>query len=416
MKDTAHRRAFDTVFALFFLAGAGRVAGEETSPATGDGDRPATPAGSGPQDGAAALVRELHEALLSGDAAALALLACRLVDALAGIEPGRPVGASYYVARVLRGLDLDGVLRKLLVAEPTDPAADVRLAQRFRREDLELAGEALRRAIAEEVARRLAAERGTAAVAATLRPALIEDVDFMHASREELAAMRRCLRPLARALAARLSRRRRRRRAGALDFRATIRRSLSTGGVPVLPRFRAPHRAKPELVVLADISGSVAAFARFTLHLVQALAGQFSAVRTFVFVDGIDEVTGIFSSSGSILEAISRVEQEAAVCAGDGHSDYGEVLARFCARDLGGLSERATVLVLGDGRGNYHPARPELLAAIARRVRHLYWLNPEPRAYWGSGDSVVGQYAPYCDAMRECRNLRQLEEFIAELA
>ena len=116
-------------------------------------------------------------------------------------------------------------------------------------------------------------------MAKTLRKPLPEDVDFMHASREEMAALRKALYPLTRKLAVRLARKRRHGRKGPLDFRNTVRHSLSYGGVPAEPKFRYPRPAKPEIFVVADISGSVAAFARFTLHLVYAISGQFSKVR-----------------------------------------------------------------------------------------------------------------------------------------
>ena len=130
------------------------------------------------------------------------------------------------------------------------------------------------------------ADRGVEAMARTLRKPLPEDVDFMHASREEMANLRRSLYPLTRKLAARLARRRKYGRRGPLDFRKTIRHSLSYGGVPVEPKFKYPRPSKPEIMVIADISGSVAAFARFTLHLLYAISSQFSKVRSFVFIDG----------------------------------------------------------------------------------------------------------------------------------
>ena len=61
-----------------------------------------------------------------------------------------------------------------------------------------------------------------------------------------------------RKLAVRLARKRRHGRKGPLDFRSTVRHSLSTGGVPVDPKFRYPRPSKPEILVIADISGSVA--------------------------------------------------------------------------------------------------------------------------------------------------------------
>jgi hypothetical protein len=195
-----------------------------------------------------------------------------------------------------------------------------------------------------------------------------------------------------------------------------MRRSLSTGGVPVDPRFRYPRPAKPELVVIADISGSVAAFARFTLHLVHAISTQFSKVRSFVFIDGIDEVTSFFEGVEDVGEAIARVNTEADVVWVDGHSDYGHAFEVFMERWGDEVGPKASVLLLGDARNNYHASQAWVVGEIGHRARHVYWLNPEPKAYWGSGDSIIEEYGSYCDAVVECRTLRQLERFVAELA
>jgi uncharacterized protein with von Willebrand factor type A (vWA) domain len=231
-----------------------------------------------------------------------------------------------------------------------------------------------------------------------------------------MARLRRALYPLARALAVRLARRRHHRRRGSLDFRSTIRRSLSSGGVPLEPRFHAAHPAKPEIVVVADVSGSVASFARFTLQLVYAMASQFSKVRTFVFVDGVDEVTRIFDRAASLDEALERVAAEADVVYLDGHSDYGNAFGLFAERFAPEITSRCDVIILGDARNNYHAPNVDALATVADRARHVFWLNPEPRAYWGSGDSIIGAYAPLTAGVFECRNLRQLERFIELLA
>src|SRR5258706_7464524 len=138
-----------------------------------------------------------------------------------------------------------------------------------------------------------------------------------------MQTVKKALSPLTRKPAARLARKRRHGRKGPLDFRSTVRHSLSYGGVPAEPKFKYPRPAKPELIVVADISGSVAAFARFTLMLVYAIQNQFSKVRSFVFIDGIDEVTEFFRNCEEITEAIHRVNTEADVVWVDGHSDYG---------------------------------------------------------------------------------------------
>ena len=252
-------------------------------------------------------------------------------------------------------------------------------------------------------------------MAKTLRKPLPEDVEFMHASRDEMQLLRKALYPLTRKLAARLARKRRHGRKGPLDFRNTVRHSLSYGGVPAEPKFKYPRPAKPELIVVADISGSVAAFARFTLMLVYAIQHQFSKVRSFVFIDGIDEVTDYFKTTEDIDEAIHRVNTEADVVWVDGHSDYGHAFEVFWQRWGKDVGPKSTVLLLGDARNNYHASQSWVVKEMSAKARHVYWLNPEPRSYWNTGDSIVNEYATHTDGVYECRNLRQLEQFVEKL-
>ena len=163
--------------------------------------------------------------------------------------------------------------------------------------------------------------------------------------------------------------------------------------MPIEPRFRYPRPSKPEIFVVADISGSVAAFARFTLHLVYAISNQFSKVRAFVFIDGIDEVTRLFEGTEDIGEAVHRVNTEADVIWVDGHSDYGHAFEVFWQRYGKDVGPKTTVLLLGDARNNYHATQSWVVKEMQHRARHVYWLNPEPRSYWDTGDSIIGEYA-----------------------
>jgi uncharacterized protein with von Willebrand factor type A (vWA) domain len=297
------------------------------------------------------------------------------------------------------------------------PATLTPLEERLLRDEYQSRIDQLRQEIENEIRRRLVADRGSEALAKSLRKPLPEDIDMMHATRDELVALRKSLQPLSRKLAVRLARKRRHGRKGALDFRSTVRHSLSTGGVPVDPKFRYPRPSKPEIVVIADISGSVASFARFTLHLVHAISSQFSKVRSFVFIDGIDEVSRFFDGADDPSEAVHRINTEADVIWVDGHSDYGHAFTVFWERWGEEITPRTSVLLLGDARNNYPtPPRHGWSRSCAPRARHVYWLNPEPRAYWNSGDSIVGEYAVHCDDVVEVRTLRQLERFVGELA
>ena len=127
------------------------------------------------------------------------------------------------------------------------------------------------------------------------------------------------------------------------------------------------------------------------------------------FVDALDEATQFFDVGGNFDDALARVSDEAEVVWLDGHSDYGNSLEMFWDRYGSELTPRSTVIVTGDARNNYRNPRGELLGQIADVSRAVYWLNPEPRGYWDTGDSVMRSYAPYCREVHEVRNLRQLD-------
>jgi uncharacterized protein with von Willebrand factor type A (vWA) domain len=448
VKSSSHWRAYETAFEIYFsLRGpdyrinseldevsddsdtddAGQLRGQ------GDGRGQGRGGGSGAGEGMTPeeLADLLYKALLGANDAMVAAVARQAVTRYAGMEAGRPVGGTYYLYRTLRNLDLDGVLDRLVAQaraetsslnqqSPPDAGAPettlTALEERLLRDEYQARIDQLRKEIEDEIRRRLVADRGSEALARSLRKPLPEDIDVMHATRDELVALRKSLQPLSRKLAVRLARKRRHGRKGPLDFRSTVRHSLSTGGVPVEPKFRYPRPSKPEIVVIADISGSVASFARFTLHLVHAISSQFSKVRSFVFIDGIDEVSRFFDGVDDPSEAVHRINTEADVIWVDGHSDYGHALTVFWERWGEEITPRSSVLLLGDARNNYHASQAWVVKELQARARHVYWLNPEPRAYWNSGDSIVGEYAVHCDDVVECRTLRQLEQFVGELA
>ena len=349
VKNQAHWKAFETVFEVYFsLRGAQYEITEDDladlddadGEIAAEGDR----GGSGDMLSPEELAEMLYRALMRGDAEMIRAAARQAVRRYAGMEPGRPVGGTYYLYRTLRNLDLEGVLERLMdVDQQTEGGVDD-FELRLRRDTYELRIAELKRQIEAEIRRRLVADRGVEAMAKTLRKPLPSDIDFMHASREEMASLRKAIYPLTRKLAARLVRKRRHGRSGPLDFRSTVRHSLSYGGVPVEPKFRHPRPHKPDIMVVADVSGSVAAFARFTLHLVYAISSQFSKVRSFVFIDGLDEVTQYFEGTDDIAEAVHRVNTEADVVWVDGHSDYGHALGVFWdhyGNDVGPRSDRA---------------------------------------------------------------------------
>lgn len=409
IKNLRHERAFETAFEVFFSM-LPRT-GVDSEPIERPEEREGSPVGgsAGPDD-EAPLAEAVLQALTGMDRDALEEAVRAAVERLAGMEPGRPVGGTYYLYRTLRRLDMADLERRLI--DSLTPVGEMtELEQRLLREEVEERLRLLREEIQEEIRRRLVADRGREAVARTLRRPLIEDIDLMHATGSDLADMEAAIGPLTRKLAARLARRRKK-RAGRLDFRRTVRRSLATGGVPADPQFRHPRPHRPEVWLLCDISGSMATFSRFTLQFTHAMSTHFSRLRSFAFVDTVDEVTDFLGTGVDFSTAVSRIATEAEVVWLDGHSDYGNSLETFYERFGSQLTPRTTVIITGDARNNYRPPRGEVLRDIAKASRALVWLNPEPRAYWDTGDSAMSHYEAHCTSVHEVRSLRQLEEFV----
>jgi len=398
IKSEAHRPAFDTLFDLYFGAGRGPKALDERDEADGE---------PGTEE---EYLDELFRALLSGDAQALRDLARKAVARFGRVESER-AGSPYFEYRVFRVVDMPTMLGRLM----RDMEGDVSpLEERMWRDEFEARLKKFREEVQAEVRRRLAEYKGAEQVSKHAVRPLPEDLDFVRATRDEILQLRRAIGPLARRLATRLAMKKRHARKGRLDVRRTVRASLSTGGVPFDTRFKHRTVHKPELFILCDISGSVAAFARFTLMFVHAFQAQFSRVRSFVFVDTLDEVTKLFENE-DFLVAVDRMNQEADVVWLDGHSDYGTSLDRFWKQYGNDLSPRASVLILGDARNNYRESAAWVVKKMRKKAKRVFWLNPEPAMYWDTGDSIASEYARDADGMIEVRNLRQLEDFIARV-
>jgi uncharacterized protein with von Willebrand factor type A (vWA) domain len=421
LQRAAQRPTYDVLFDLWWpLSDRPRTAGDDETDGDADGDDldgdPGESTldlpGSDGGDLSELMRARLLELLMDGDEEALRRFARMAVDRLGRGQPS-PSGQSFFSYRVLRALSPDTLVSQLLAGLLTEGDRGG-LAEQVARQTVRERLAAFRNAIEAEVRRRTAAEKGRDKVAKNAVRPLADQVDFLRAQSSDLAELRRAVAPLARRLAVRLSARRRLERQGRLDFRKTVRASLGTGGVPVVTHHRPRKVHKPELVVLCDVSGSVAGFSHFTLMLTQALREHFTGVRAFAFVDTTDEVTRFFRPGADVVDAVSRIGREADVVGFDGHSDYGTAFEVFADRWASAVGPKTSLLVLGDGRTNYRPPGLPVLADLVRRSRSAHWLNPEPRRLWGSGDSAADRYGEVID-MVECRNAAQLAEFVTTL-
>ncbi|MFI6867432.1 VWA domain-containing protein [Nocardia sp. NPDC050406] len=406
LRRTSQRTTFDGLFDLWFPAALGERLGAE------EVEIPRKP------DGEVDIIelRKMLAELLVQDptgerAQQLQMLAAQMVEEMGQYQSAS--GPSFSAYQAMKDLQPELLVSKLLAGlaagmDNSDFHTEVaRRTARQRIKDFRGTVEAeTRRRVAERLGRERVATYGVARQA--------EDADFLRISENELAELRRSSQRLARVLASRLASRRRRARRGEIDLRKTLRKSMSTGGVPIKLETRKPRPGRPDLILLCDISGSVAGFSSFTMLMVNALREQFSRVRIFAFVDRVDEVTHLFDQVTPLDQVTRRIFTESKVVGIEGHSDYGSALKGFAENYPDAVTSRTSLLILGDARTNYRDPELNVLRTLADTAKHSYWLNPEAEKMWGTGDSAANRYAEIVE-MHECRNARQLTTVVGRL-
>lgn len=393
VKDTTHdvlfRRSFDAVFPL--------VRPDRRATTSG-------PKGNEVADSEEQLLESVVRALRRDDAEDIEHALDEAITRFSGDhDDGRSAG--HHAQRVLRRMNVPDLYRRYLEVDADSSDFDRGVGAAEAR----TAMQQMSRRLTDILSGRLREGEGVAAQQLDD----LQDRPLLRAGADELVAMRIAMRPLARHLAAKLGAQRRRGGSG-LDMRRTIRASMGYGGVPVAPVLRRRRPTKPDLVVLCDVSGSTAQFAPFTLTLLHALHDEFRRVRSFVFIDGIVEITELIETSPGVIDPHHLLGKRGLI-ADDGRSDYARAMTTFLATWGSAVTAKTTVIVAGDARSHDREPATSVIAELHHLARRLYWLNPEPRADWDTLDSQATEYATHCTDAFEVSTIRQLTAAVAQI-
>lgn len=246
------------------------------------------------------------------------------------------------------------------------------------------------------------------------RKEMLQEKSFYHLTEEEIARMREVVSRLAQRIKNVLSIRKKRIKRGKLDLHQTLRRNMARGGIPFEVIYKHRRKDRPKLVILCDVSSSVANVSRFMLQFMYELQEAFTKIRSYVFVSELGDVTTVFKGS-DVSSAIEKALDGGDVINVYTRSNFGHAFHDFWKDHLSSLDNRTTVLILGDARNNYNDPRAWCLRDIHSKSKNVVWLNPESPSAWGFGDSVMDRYMPYCDVVEECRNLRQLSKIVDQI-
>lgn len=392
-KTPDEKALYHEAFELYFKHEALSAESEAEGDATTDAGQP--------QAGSGSALGSLGNLLMADDRAGLAT-AMESAGRDSGIENIRFfTQKNLYTRRILVRMGLRGVEEEIEAlrqnGSPQGAERAVVLETRIAR---------LREAVRDFVERNmLLYARGDSEA---FREELLKSTRLSNVDRRDLDRMRVLVRQMAKKLAARYAKTRRRRLRGQLDIRRTLRRNMGWGGVPFVTIWKQKRIEKPRVMVLCDVSGSVAAMSQFLLMFLYALNEALSDIRSFAYSGSLIEISEILEKEpveqaiGKIMEAI-----------GWGSSNYGNALADFEEGWMQHVTNKTTIIILGDARGNHNDPRTDILSRLSQRSRRIIWLNPEYRTLWGTGDSDMQRYAPFCNLLTVCSTLRDLERAIS---
>jgi hypothetical protein len=356
---------------------------------------------------------DLAKALLTQDLSTLENLIRDAADQAGTQRIENMLQVGFFSRRTMEGLGAEGAIQELEDLASRLEAAGLSPEQVQALRDL--VGklmETLRRVVRSNTERELQTQNHD--YMEKFRREMLTEKSFYHLTEDEIARMREVVNRLAQRIKNVLSIRRKRLKRGKLDLHQTLRRNMARGGIPFEVIFKHRRKDRPKLVILCDVSSSVANVSRFMLQFMYSLQEAFTKMRSYVFVSELGDVTPVFKEK-DVNSAIEKALDGGDVINVYTRSNFGFAFHEFWKNHLSAIDNRTTVLILGDARNNYNDPKAWCLRDIHNKAKNVVWLNPESPSAWGFGDSVMDRYLPYCDVIEECRNLRQLARVVDQI-
>ena len=243
-----------------------------------------------------------------------------------------------------------------------------------------------------------------------LREDALSRIRLSNLDKSDMKIMRELIRKLAKRLASRHSRRRKKAQRGVLDIRRTMRANVAYDGKLFNLAWRRVKVERPKLIVLCDVSGSVAAVSRFFLMFLYSLDEVMPKTRSFVFSNRAGEITDVLQE-GDLEEAMENALKQY----GGGSTDYGMSMMDLAEATLDAVDKKTTLMVLGDARSNYGDPGHLVLKEFYERAGRVIFLNPEPETVWDTGDSEMKKLGAYCTHKQTCNSVKHVERVLDDL-
>ncbi|MDQ0285949.1 uncharacterized protein with von Willebrand factor type A (vWA) domain [Desulfofundulus luciae] len=210
-------------------------------------------------------------------------------------------------------------------------------------------------------------------------------------------------------LANRLSRRyRKSNRRQKLDMRRTIRRNIAFGGSPLKLCYRSRRRHRPRLLLICDVSASMARYARFVLQFIYGLSSAVRDIESFVFSEDLERVTPYFRRDDGFVPVMTELVNASRQWGKT--TDFNVALKTFHRHWRHLLTGDTLAIIVSDTKTVAPQEAARELASLRERVQEILWLNPVPSKQWPYLPGV-NAFLPYV-RMFECYSLHHLEAIL----
>jgi uncharacterized protein with von Willebrand factor type A (vWA) domain len=404
-KSESVKETFDDCFENYFTALSFADASEDGVAGDAGTEHPASDNAGAGDEGPPAASQSLangglSEMVLQGDNVALAAAMARAASEVGLAEAKLFTQSGLFTRKIMESMGLDALEQQLIQFRREEDAAGVEALEGARRQLFEM----VRDYVDTQIKLR------TANAGRRVREDALSRVKLSNLDRSDMRIMRGLVEKLAKRLATAHSRRRTKAQRGVVDIRKTLRRNQSHDGLLIDLVWKTKKLDRPRLITMCDVSGSVAAYAKFLLMFLYNLDEVIPKTRSFVFSNQCGEVTDLFQQ-----QDLEKAMAQAVTQYGGGSTDYGQSLSDLAHYIIDDIDHRTTLMILGDGRSNFgHPGH-DILRDLAARARRVIWLNPEPQALWNTGDSEMHRLGAYCHLVQSCNTIRHLERVLDNL-
>ncbi|MDW7675211.1 MAG: VWA domain-containing protein [Bacillota bacterium] len=238
----------------------------------------------------------------------------------------------------------------------------------------------------------------------------IVNEDMKNISNDEIGRVQVLIEKMSQKLAARVSRRyRQSNKIKRIDIRRSIRANMKYGGTLLELKHTTKRVQRPKLILVCDVSGSMAKYATFVLQFIYGLASVVKNIESFVFAEKLERVTRYFKKNEDFTETMLQIINNSKVW-GEG-TNLGESLKQLVENEKI-IKTNTIVIIMSDAKTMALKDAIKYLQQVDKAAKDVIWLNTLPKAQWEETRTIpmLTKYS----RMFQCNTLAHLDAVITK--